>query len=279
MESGATAVVAVVSRDGWVVVANAGDSRAVLCRANGRAVDLSVDHKPTDAGERARIEAAGGTVTHGRVAGNLNLSRAVGDLLYKRNLAVAVEAQMISALPDVNAVPLSAGDRFLVLCCDGIWNVLSSQDVVDFVAERLNRNPPPSLGTVCEDLMAECLAADTEGDGAGCDNMTALVVLLPGAEADAAHAALAGGAAAAAAVAAAAAAAEDAEDAADDAADDAAACALTKEEAAAAAPAGTSAAGEAAVATAAGAAAAAAGQKRPADAVAAPRASQRTRGP
>jgi serine/threonine protein phosphatase PrpC len=145
---------------------------------------------------------------------------------------------MISALPDVNAVPLLAGDRFLVLCCDEIWNVLSSQEVVDFVSERLNRSPPPSLGTVCEDLMAECLAPDTEGDGAGCDNMTALVVLLPGPEADAAHAALAGGAAAAAAAA---------------AAEDAAACALTRE-AAVAAPAGITSAGEAVAATAAGAA-------------------------
>jgi protein phosphatase 1G len=197
VESGATAVVAVVGH-GSVVVANAGDSRAVLCRANGRALDLSVDHKPEDPEELSRIQAAGGSVTNGRVEGNLNLSRAVGDLLYKRNLGVKVQAQMISAFPDIQTVPLEAGDRFLVLCCDGIWNVLSSQEVVDFVSERLNHQPPPSLGTICDDLVTECLAPDTDGDGTGCDNMTAMVVLLPGPDSRAAHDALAACAAAAA---------------------------------------------------------------------------------
>jgi len=197
VESGATAVVAVVGH-GSVVVANAGDSRAVLCRAKGRAYDLSVDHKPEDPLELARIHGAGGSVTNGRVEGNLNLSRAVGDLLYKRNLGVKVEAQMISAFPDIQTVQIEAGDRFLVLCCDGIWNVLSSQEVVDFVSERLNLQPPPSLGTICEDLVTECLAPDTDGDGAGCDNMTAMVVLLPGPDSRAAHDALAACAAAAA---------------------------------------------------------------------------------
>jgi protein phosphatase 1G len=61
-------------------VANVGDSRCVLCRS-GKAVDLSVDHKPEDAPERERIVAAGGKVTvDGRVNGGLNLSRALGNI-------------------------------------------------------------------------------------------------------------------------------------------------------------------------------------------------------
>lgn len=60
-------------------MANAGDSRCVLCRA-GKAVDLSIDHKPEDEAERNRIEKAGGNVTvSGRVNGGLNLSRAIGN--------------------------------------------------------------------------------------------------------------------------------------------------------------------------------------------------------
>lgn len=63
-------------------VANAGDSRCVLCR-DGVAVDLSVDHKPEDDSERTRIEAAGGKVTNdGRVNGGLNLSRALGGQIH-----------------------------------------------------------------------------------------------------------------------------------------------------------------------------------------------------
>lgn len=218
VESGATAVVAVLGVDSegsFLTVANAGDSRCVLCRADGSAENMSEDHKPEDALELARVEAAGGSVVEGRIEGNLNLSRAIGDLLYKRNMAVSVEAQMISALPDIKTVRLntppftagvealcpvetsssssssssadpsggavaagSGGDRFVVLACDGIWNSMESQEVVDFVAERLDRGV--ALGTVCEDLLDHCLAPDTDGDGTGCDNMTMMVVLLPG---------------------------------------------------------------------------------------------------
>ena len=77
-DSGCTAVV-VLMREDKLFVANAGDSRCVLCR-DGVAVELSFDHKPEDDSERTRIEAAGGKVTNdGRVNGGLNLSRALGE--------------------------------------------------------------------------------------------------------------------------------------------------------------------------------------------------------
>ena len=75
--SGCTAVVALL-RDRDLYVANAGDSRCVVCKA-GKAIDMSVDHKPEDAIETERITKAGGKVTSdGRVNGGLNLSRALG---------------------------------------------------------------------------------------------------------------------------------------------------------------------------------------------------------
>lgn len=81
-DSGCTAVVALLNgRD--LYVANAGDSRCVVCR-NGKAIDMSLDHKPEDEEESARIINAGGRVTlDGRVNGGLNLSRAIGDHAYK----------------------------------------------------------------------------------------------------------------------------------------------------------------------------------------------------
>lgn len=80
--SGCTAVVALlVERD--LYVANAGDSRCVVCR-NGEALEMSIDHKPEDNDELERIQNAGGRVTmDGRVNGGLNLSRAIGDHAYK----------------------------------------------------------------------------------------------------------------------------------------------------------------------------------------------------
>ena len=73
-----------------LVVANAGDSRAVM-GVGGKAVPLSFDHKPENEIEIKRIEAAGSTITDGRVDGNLNLTRALGDLKYKQKTELKAE--------------------------------------------------------------------------------------------------------------------------------------------------------------------------------------------
>lgn len=98
VHAGCTAVVVAV-HGSLVVCANAGDSRAVLCRG-GTAVPLSEDHKPRNPLENRRITAAGGWVNkEGRVNDNLNLSRAIGDLEYKQDFAIPPSAQIISGEP------------------------------------------------------------------------------------------------------------------------------------------------------------------------------------
>lgn len=120
-DSGCTAVVAIV-KGNCLYVANTGDSRCVVSR-DGKAVDMSFDHKPEDQIERERIEKAGGHVTSdGRVNNGLNLSRAIGDHSYKDNPNISAREQMITALPDVKKLTLQPeSDKFMVLACDGIW--------------------------------------------------------------------------------------------------------------------------------------------------------------
>ena len=79
---GCTANVILI-KDEIIICANAGDSRAVLSK-KGVAFEMSKDHKPDDETEKARIIKAGSVVEDGRVDGNLNLSRSLGDLKYKR---------------------------------------------------------------------------------------------------------------------------------------------------------------------------------------------------
>ncbi|XP_072382981.1 probable protein phosphatase CG10417 isoform X1 [Diabrotica undecimpunctata] len=174
-DSGCTAVVALL-KGNELYVANAGDSRCIVCR-DGKAIDMSFDHKPEDEPERERIVKAGGSVTgDGRVNGGLNLSRAIGDHAYKQNKDLSDKEQMITALPDVKTLTINpVEDEFLVLACDGIWNFMSSQEVVDFIRPRILESKS-KLSTICEEMFDHCLAPHTLGDGTGCDNMTAIIV-------------------------------------------------------------------------------------------------------
>ena len=103
-----------------------GDSRVVLCRG-GKAVPLSIDHKPNRSDERQRIEAAGGIVAWAgtwRVGGVLAVSRAFGDRLLKR---------YVVAVPEIQDEALQPGDEFIVMASDGLWDVLSYQDAISLV--------------------------------------------------------------------------------------------------------------------------------------------------
>ncbi|XP_014673428.1 PREDICTED: probable protein phosphatase CG10417 [Priapulus caudatus] len=174
MDSGCTAVVCLIHGD-ELYVANAGDSRCVVCRA-GKAIDMSVDHKPEDELEKTRIKKAGGRVTaEGRVNGGLNLSRAIGDHAYKKNKKLALKDQMITSLPDIRTLSICEDDEFIVVACDGIWNSMTSQEVVDFIKEKFKTNLG-KLAPTCENLFDACIASDTSGDGTGCDNMTTIIV-------------------------------------------------------------------------------------------------------
>lgn len=124
----ANVVLIVPEEDGSSVVycANAGDSRSVLGVA-GKAKALSFDHKPTNPKERQRIVKAGSTVNlEGRIDGNLNLSRAIGDLEYKKRLRLKPEEQAITSFPDVKSVKLTKAHDFLVMGCDGIFEQFSN---------------------------------------------------------------------------------------------------------------------------------------------------------
>ncbi|KAJ7175839.1 phosphatase 2C-like domain-containing protein [Mycena filopes] len=164
--SGCTAVAALVTKD-KIYVANAGDSRSVI----------SVKGEPSNEVEKTRISGAGGYIEFGRVNGNLALSRALGDFEFKKNYNMSPEKQIITADPDVTCHDITEEDEFLVLACDGIWDCLSSQQVVNFIRYQISEGK--DLQEIGEMMCEHCLAPDTSsGAGIGCDNMTILIVAL-----------------------------------------------------------------------------------------------------
>ena len=71
---------------------------------------------------------------------------------------------------------LTEQDSFFVLACDGIWNSMTSQEVVTFINKRIEKGD--SLSHICEELLEACLSPDKGIDENGCDNMTVIIVLL-----------------------------------------------------------------------------------------------------
>ncbi|KAL8089613.1 hypothetical protein AgCh_039184 [Apium graveolens] len=145
---GSTAVVAIVTPE-KIVVANCGDSRAVLCR-KGKAIPLSRDHKPDRPDELSRIEAAGGRVIYWdgpRVLGVLAMSRAIGDKYLKPYVSCEPEVTIINRTPD---------DECLILASDGLWDMVSNQTACGVARMCLaGKVPiPPNLsgnGEACTD--------------------------------------------------------------------------------------------------------------------------------
>ncbi|XP_002157385.3 probable protein phosphatase 2C T23F11.1 isoform X1 [Hydra vulgaris] len=175
IETSGAAAVCVLIKNKTIYCANCGDSRAIAS-VGGIAQELSHDHKPNDEEEAKRIIAAGGWVEFNRVNGNLALSRAMGDFVFKRNSKLSPEEQIVTAYPDVIVEEIALDHEFIVLACDGIWDVMTRQEVVDFVRVRLaNRESPERI---VEKLLDHCLAPDCQMGGIGCDNMTVILVCI-----------------------------------------------------------------------------------------------------
>ncbi|KAF3444084.1 hypothetical protein FNV43_RR13774 [Rhamnella rubrinervis] len=125
-KGGSTAVTAILINGQKLVVANVGDSRAVVSK-NGVAQQLSVDHEPSK--EKRLIESRGGFVSNlpgdvPRVDGQLAVARAFGDKSLKIHL---------SSEPDIEVINIEEDTEFIILASDGVWKVMSNQDAVDSI--------------------------------------------------------------------------------------------------------------------------------------------------
>lgn len=171
---GCTANVVLITPTAYIV-ANAGDSRAVLCRG-GKALDLSKDHKPESPEEQERVKGAGGAIRMGRVNGGLNLTRSFGDFDYKQVKTLPYDKQMITCKPDIKTFEKSQQDEFILMGCDGIWQkyVENSDGIIRIVKQKIAKIPEKTK--LIEELLDGLLAEDTMG-GIGCDNMTAILII------------------------------------------------------------------------------------------------------
>jgi len=136
--------------------ANAGDARGVLCRG-GRAIRLTYDHKGSDKQEAKRIMDAGGFVMSGRVNGVLAVTRSLGDSSMK---------EFVVGSPYTTETELYDEDEFVILACDGLWDIAEDKEAIDHV--RYIKNPKEAV----EELVKYAKARYSN------DNVTVVVIRL-----------------------------------------------------------------------------------------------------
>ena len=152
--SGTTAIVSMITPDN-IIWANCGDSRGILCR-NDQVEFATKDHKPFDEKEKSRIEKAGGTVMMQRVNGSLAVSRALGDFDYKQSSGLAPIEQLVSPEPEMTIIEREPStDQFLLLACDGIFDVMTNEAVVKYILHRLKLTD--DLVEISSSLIDTCL--------------------------------------------------------------------------------------------------------------------------
>ncbi|KPP58342.1 protein phosphatase 1A-like, partial [Scleropages formosus] len=170
--SGSTAVGVMVSPR-HIYFINCGDSRGLLSRG-GKVHFFTQDHKPSNPLEKERIQNAGGSVMIQRVNGSLAVSRALGDFDYKCVHGKGPTEQLVSPEPEVYEIERSElDDEFIVLACDGIWDVMANEELCDFVRSRLEVTQ--DLEKVCNEIVDTCLYKGSR------DNMSVVLICFSGA--------------------------------------------------------------------------------------------------
>lgn len=181
--SGCTVCVCVLLQEGssrTVYTAALGDSRAVISRQN-TAIRMSsmTDHKATDSIEQKRVLEAGGHIINDRVNGILAITRAMGDFLLKMPMLVN---DVVSNQPDICSLTLTESDDFVILACDGLWDVMTDQQAVDLVVQSLQdmQHFMPELqaqGRSVAEILAEMLVQEALWKGTE-DNVSCVVIFL-----------------------------------------------------------------------------------------------------
>lgn len=155
-----------------VLFVHVGDSRAILIESNGDVSGVTTDHKPDNPTEQQRITSANGSVSVGRVDGELAMSRAIGDYSYKGDSKLSVEQQKVIPVPDILELTADNND-IICICCDGLFEKLTTEEVSQFIHcvrtyDNNKHNNDPAF--ICSLLLDYSLAKGSK------DNMSSIII-------------------------------------------------------------------------------------------------------
>lgn len=173
---GSTAsIVVIVGRH--IFCANVGDSRAVLSR-QGKAVNLSLDHKASRTDEALRIEKAGGEIKIGRVEGKLAITRAFGDFEFKimYENGYQVRKDYITSVPEIRRYDYNPfEDEFILIASDGLFDKFSSKEAISYIRDNIKKKKCFSKDV---DILVRQIAYEAIYMKGGRDNTTVMMISL-----------------------------------------------------------------------------------------------------
>jgi serine/threonine protein phosphatase PrpC len=146
-------------------IVNIGDSRLTIVYKNGKASQITTDHKPDDINEQERIEKLGGEIyiDSEQVCriGDLSLSRAFGD---------GDNAPYISQKPDVYYKKISSLTKYIVMGCDGLWDVINNDELFEILENFKKNNETKTEINLASKLATECL-------NRGCSDNISIIIM------------------------------------------------------------------------------------------------------
>lgn len=141
-----------------VYCANVGDSKSYLISKGGKVTKMTTEHKCSDTNEVERIRKSGGIVFSGRVFGTLALTRSIGDLEMKK--------YGVLNTPSISKNIINENNIFVVLGSDGVWDVITEEDLVNFSKNDIN------AGDLCKLIIKISIERDSR------DNVSCIVIKL-----------------------------------------------------------------------------------------------------
>jgi len=193
--SGSCGIMALINKN-KLIIANIGDSRLILFKKSSLFF-ITEDHKPNSPKEKERIEKAGGSIYQSptfipiyqngkkieipwRVnPGRLSVSRTFGDVEAKNGYLGGMQ-NIVVALPDITEIELDEDFSFLVIGCDGIFDVLTNEQILECVKivikeKKIENWEDVNISELCGDIADMIIKSSLALDSF--DNVSCIVII------------------------------------------------------------------------------------------------------
>ena len=172
-EMGTTANIMLI-KNNVIYIANVGDSLSVMYK-DKKAYNLNREHQVVIEEEKERVIKSGATIQGYRINGMLNLTRALGDIRFKKDKNLKRHEQSVLAFPEITRIDDMKNIEFIIMGCDGVWDCVKRQMLCEYIEKEIKENPQNKLSDILATIFDKCISPFM-GKVLGTDNMSCIVI-------------------------------------------------------------------------------------------------------